>query len=110
MLEGPKTCRVSFTDRQGLTHSVTVSAGSRNEAGIRALAQFRKLLMPAEGIEWPQRDTKFTVTVTVEESHELVVADALEWLERHGRKPREVSLKAKLKELLEEQGARERPA
>jgi len=37
-----RSCRVSFTDSEGLEHGVIVSAASVNEAAVLALAEFRR--------------------------------------------------------------------
>lgn len=74
-----------------------VVARSRNEAAVRALAEFKNTQF-SETIG-PYRDATLTVRAVTEESHQVTVADAEEWLERHGS-PREVALKHELKKLL----------
>ena len=46
----------------------------------------------------PYRDAKLTVRTVSEESHQVTVAQAQVWLERHGT-PREMALKHELKQL-----------
>ena len=96
----PRICKVSFTDQDGMDHSVTVTARSRNEAAARALAQFRH----NEFAEFwsPGIDDKLTVTALREEVHQVSVRKLQEWLNRHGPAPRDVVLKGELKKLFPE--------
>ncbi|MDA0207719.1 MAG: hypothetical protein O2795_20615 [Acidobacteria bacterium] len=98
MLGEPRTCRVSFTDRDGLEHSVQVVARTRNEAAVRALALFRRMNREDDALSGPYLSDKLTVRIMSEESHEVTVEQAQDWLERHGV-PSEMALKHELKGL-----------
>ena len=95
----PQPCRVSFTDSDGLEHSVQVVARTRNEAAVRALAQFRRMNREKQdALNGPYMSDKLTVRIMSEERHEVTVAQAEAWLERHGV-PAEMALKHELKGL-----------
>ena len=86
-------------DRDGLEHSVQVVARTRNEAAVRALAQFRRMNREKEeALSGPYLSDKLTVRIMSEESHEVTVEQAQAWLERHGV-PSEMALKHELKGL-----------
>ena len=98
----PQQCRVSFTDSDGLEHCVQVVARTRNEAAVRALAQFRRMNREKQdALNGPYMSDKLTVRIMSEESHEVTVAHAEAWLERHGG-PSELALKHELKGLFPE--------
>ena len=95
----PQPCRVSFTDSDGLEHCVQVVARTRNEAAVRALAQFRRMNRgKGDVLNGPYLSDKLTVRIMSEERHEVTVAQAEAWLERHGV-PAEMALKHELKGL-----------
>ena len=52
----------------------------------------------ADSVTGPYRDDKLTVRILSEESHEVTVAQAQDWLERHGV-PAEMALRHELKRL-----------
>ena len=77
VLREPRTCRVSFIDRDGMEHSVEVVAKTRNEAAVRALAEFRRMNRDkSDGLMGPHFSDKLTVRIMSEESHEVTVAQA----------------------------------
>lgn len=100
VLGEPRACRVSFIDRDGMEHSVQVVARTRNEAAVRGLAEFRRMNRDkGEGLLGPYLGDKLTVRIMSEESHDVTVAHAQAWLERHGV-PSEMALKHELRGLL----------
>lgn len=102
VLREPRACRVSFIDRDGMEHSVQVIAKTRNEAAVRGLAEFRRMNREKrDALMGPSLGDKLTVRITSEESHELTVAQAKAWLERHGG-PSEMVLKHHLRALFRE--------
>ena len=83
VLGEPRACRVSFIDRDGMEHSVQVVARSRNEAAVRALAEFRRMNRDrGKGLMGPYLSDKLTVRIVSEESHEVTAEQAQDWLER----------------------------
>lgn len=91
---------MSFIDRDGMEHSVQVVARTRNEAAVRGLAQFRRMNRDkTDTLSGPYLSDKLTVRIMSEESHEVTVAQAQAWLERHGV-PSEMALKHELRGLL----------
>jgi len=98
MIVGVSSCRVSFTDSAGVTHSVSVSAASLYEACVLAMAEFRRCRFTdaAPG-------TAARLQVAVEgpaTTHELSVARVCAWLEGNGKTPGEQALKARLRAIL----------
>jgi hypothetical protein len=66
-----RTCAVSFTDSEGITHSVEISASSLYEAAVLALAEFRRSGIAAVT---PGPGTRLRVEVKAPEvTHELSV-------------------------------------
>jgi hypothetical protein len=72
----PQTCRVSFTDPEGVTHSVVVSAASVYEAAALAVAEFRRAHL-AEVIVGPGTRLQIAVEAPAM-SHELSNRDCVE--------------------------------
>lgn len=88
---------MSFVDSDGLEHSVTVVARTRNEAALRALARFDQSEFAR--VNGPFRGDRLKVESLIEESHGIGVGEALAWLElRHGT-PREIAVKSELRAL-----------
>jgi hypothetical protein len=48
-----KACSVSFTDSEGITHSVEVSASSLYEACVMPLAEFRRSRLIGDSLPAP---------------------------------------------------------
>jgi hypothetical protein len=93
------TCRVSFTDGAGMTHTVTVSASSLYEAAALGVAEFKK-----SGFAFASVGTATRLTISVvppATTHELTVAKLQSWLGSNGRTPREQAKKVTLRQLLE---------
>ena len=92
------SCVVSFTDTEGIEHSVRVSAASLYEAAFLALAEFRKhgftdtTFGPA---------TRLNVQVKAPEAaHVVSVGKVTSWLDGVGKNPGEQVEKNRLKYLL----------
>ena len=94
----PSSCKVSFTDGAGVTHSVSVAASSLYEACVLALAEFQRCGF-ADVIAGPA--TRLTVAVESPATrHQLSVAKVRAWLEGSGKSPNEHALKVRLREVL----------
>jgi hypothetical protein len=91
-------CTVTFTDTEGMRHSVDVSAESPFEAAALALKTFRaSTAVPPVGPA-----TELEVTVRQPETrHGLKVSRLQVWLSSSSRSPKEQALKFKLKQILE---------
>jgi hypothetical protein len=93
-----RSCLVSFTDSEGITHSVEITATTLFEAAVAAMAEFRK-----HGFT----DTTFgpatTLNVRVkapEAAHVVSIGKVKAWLDRVATSPREQVEKNRLKFLL----------
>lgn len=92
------TCRVSFDDGAGMTHTVSVSASSLYEAAALALAEFKK-----SGFALAEVGAGTRLKVAVDApatTHELSVRTLQTWLDTNGRTPREQGLKVTLRQIL----------
>jgi hypothetical protein len=97
---GLRKCRISYCDPNGVEHIVEVTADSLYEAVAQGLRAFREN-------DWINEvghgQTTISVTVTHPEvEHKVRIQDFERWLESQGRTPAEMSLKARLRELLSE--------
>ena len=98
-MPNPRICVVSFTDLEGMEHSVEVSANSLYEAAALGLKQFRSSLF-AEHVR-PGTVTKLRVSVKeVAAQHELTVGGLESWLRGVAKSPREGVLKDRLRRVL----------
>jgi hypothetical protein len=89
---------VSFTDTEGVTHTVSVSASSLYEAAVLGIAEFRRCGFAEVRVG---RVTRLTVAVAVPATkHEITVGKVLAWLESSGKRPREQATKVNLREVL----------
>jgi len=95
----PKKCVVSFRDAEGVEHIAEVVASSLYEAGALALQQFRRG-------DWSREASLETGTLRVEvcESnfYNLRVEDLEQWLKRPGGSPRVMTLKASIRDRLQQ--------
>ena len=91
-----RACIVSYTDLDGVKHAVEVTAGSLFEAAIVGM---NALKVP----DWFNRSTlQIEVRVKQPETiHTVTNAVLTAWLARKGRTPREMSLKARLHEMVQ---------
>jgi hypothetical protein len=93
-----QSCKVSFTDGAGVTHSVTVAAASLYEAAARGVAEFKR-----SGFAFAAVGTGTRLTITVEApttTHELPVKRLQTWLDANGKTPAEQAVKVGLRQLL----------
>ena len=93
-----RSCLVSFTDSEGIEHTVRVPAESLYEAAVEAMAAFRR----GEFAEMPLGPgTRLTICVKApEEEHTISVAKVLSWLDGAARSPNEQVKKNRLRERL----------
>jgi hypothetical protein len=90
--------RVSFTDSEGIEHSVQVPAESLYEAAVEAMAAFRRSVLA----EMPLGSaTRLTIRVKApEEEHTVTIGKVLAWLDGVAISPSEKLKKNRLKERL----------
>ena len=92
------TCRVSFTDTEGITHTAVVTASSLYEAAALGVAEFRRGGL-IDVVPGPV--TMFCVAVESPSTiHEVPMRKLTAWLETGGRSPREQAVKGRLREML----------
>jgi len=93
-----RSCFVSFTDAEGIEHSVRVPAESLYEAAVEAIVAFRRSVL-AEMPLGPA--TRLTISVMApEEEHTVTIAKVLSWLDGATASPSEKLKKNRLKERL----------
>jgi hypothetical protein len=93
-----RSCSVSFTDAEGITHAVEITASTLFEAAVVAMAEFRRHGF-AETTFGPA--TKLNVRVKAPEAaHVVSVARVKSWLDRVAKSPSEQVEKNRLKYLL----------
>ena len=93
-----RSCHVSFTDAEGIEHSVRVPADSLYEAADEAIAAFRRSVL-AEMPLGP--GTRLTIRVKApEEEHTITIGKVLAWLDGVTASPSEKLKKNRLKERL----------
>ena len=94
-----RTCLVSFTDSEGIRHSVEVTAGTLYEAAVLAIAQFRNCGFTANA---PGPATRLTVAIKQPGTiHDVQWGKVETWIQSAG-KPNEQAMKSRLRELLRE--------
>jgi hypothetical protein len=92
------TCRVSFTDCEDVTHTVTVSASSLYEAAVLGIAEFGR-----SGFAFGSISPATRIRVLVEPpaiAHDLSVAKLQAWLDGNAQTPSEQAKKVTLRQLL----------
>jgi hypothetical protein len=92
-----RSCLVSFTDTEGIEHSIRVPAESLYEAAIEAMAAFRRGAF-AEMTFGQATQLRIRVRAP-EEEHTVTVGKVMSWLDRIGS-PHEQVKKNRLKERL----------
>ena len=101
-----KSCKVSFTDADGNTHSCRVTASSVYEAAAQGLVAVRNSGWANIPFE-PHRISVAVNEIPVE--HEVRYMDLMKWVQRAGgRTPREVSERTRVRRILGMEN--ERPA
>jgi hypothetical protein len=93
-----RSCLVSFTDTDGIEHSIRVPAESLYEAAIEAMAAFRRGAF-AEMVFGSATQLRIRVRAP-EEEHTVSVGQVLSWLDGGARSPSEHVKKNRLKERL----------
>jgi|SRR6476660_7142181 hypothetical protein len=93
-----RSCRVTITDREGIAHSVDVTASSLFEAVAMGLKAIR-------GNQWvtgiPDGFAPVKVRVIdIPIEHEVKLKDFTQWLERRGNSPKDVTDRKKIREIL----------
>jgi hypothetical protein len=92
-----RSCSVSFTDTEGITHAVEVSASSLFEAAVIAMTEFRR-----HGFADSTFGPATTLNVRVkapEASHVVSIGKVKAWLNRVSKSPREQVEKNRLRYL-----------
>lgn len=97
---GLRKCKVSYCDPTGVEHTVEVTADSLYEAVAQGLRVFREN-------DWINEVGRGQATISVavahpEVQHKVRIQDFERWLESQRRTPADMSLKARLRELLSE--------
>lgn len=90
------SCRVSFDDGAGITH--TVSASSLYEAAVLAMAEFKKSGFAFGAVGSGTRPKVVVETPT--STHEPSVVRLQDWLNSNRKTPREQAMKENLRQLL----------
>ena len=86
-------CIVSWTD-SGIRNSVEVEAESLYEAAVKGLKELRYHCYEPQGLHILEVEEFHVI------KHTLTVKQVHAWLEKPGRIPKDISEKARLKELL----------
>lgn len=94
-----KSCRVTISDREGVIHSVNVTAATLYEAVALGLRQIR-------GHEWVEEIATGLNTVkvqvkSVQIEHEVKIVEFMKWVERKGGSPSDIMKKRKIRQILE---------
>ena len=93
-----RSCRVTIRDREGIEHSAEVTAASLYEAVALGLRAIRHCSW-AESI-----DQNFTIRVLARDTpveHAVDFRVFHKWLEQRGRTPREITARARVREILD---------
>ena len=93
-----RSCRVTIQDLDGTSHAAEVTASSLFEAVAQGLAALRKNEW-VEGIEERFGIVKVSVA-EVRVEHQVRIANLMNWLERPGRNPREITQRLRIREIL----------
>ena len=93
-----RSCLVSFTDTEGIEHSIRVPAESLYEAAVEAMAAFGRGAF-AEMAFGSATQLRIRVRAP-EEEHTVTVGKVLSWLDGGARSPNEQVKKNRLKERL----------
>jgi hypothetical protein len=94
----PRSCRVTITDREGIAHTVEVTASSLYEAialGLTAIRESQWVTGIPDGFE----PVKVRVT-NIPVDHEVKMKDFRNWLERKGNSPKDVIDRKKIRDIL----------
>lgn len=100
VLMAVRTCKVTFADARGIEHAVQVSAQSLYEAVAQALRVFREFDWCDEDLRRSAASVVVKVTPAAIE-HRVKISDFEAWLESSGKSPAEMSLKSRLRDIVE---------
>jgi hypothetical protein len=89
-----RTCRVSYRDLEGVTHTVEVSASSLYEAAVLALKAFEQTGWADHPVGVMEVEVRSPAV-----KHQIPVVRVTNWLRSAGM-PRDVALKSRLREIL----------
>jgi hypothetical protein len=93
-----RSCLVSFTDSEGIEHSIRVPAESLFEAAVEAMAGFKNSVLMDTPLP---PGTRLTIRVKApEEEHTVTVAKMMAWLDGVASSPSEKLKKNRLRERL----------
>ena len=93
-----RICTVSFTDSEGLSHAVDVTAATLYEAVVLGVAEFRRAGLFEVHVG---PGTRLRVVVKQPEAaHEIQFGKLQEWLNGGARSPNEQVMKARLRKML----------
>ena|ERR1700733_91619 len=93
-----RSCRVTITDLEGISHTVEVTAATLFEAVALGLKALRGNQWVA-GIPDGFAPVKVRV-IDIPVDHEVRLKDFTSWLERQGHTPKEVMDRRKIREIL----------
>lgn len=92
-----RSCRVTIRDTEGIEHTAEVTAASLYEAvalGLKAIRQ----------CAWVENiGQNFTIRVLARDTpveHSVEFRDFHKWLEQRGRTPRDITARARIREIL----------
>jgi hypothetical protein len=95
----PSSCRVSFEDGAGVTHTVSVAASSLYEAAALGVAEFKRCGFALAAVG---PGTRLKISVELPATvHELSVSRLQSWLDSSAKTPREQAVKVRLRQLLD---------
>src|SRR6202790_3893544 len=93
-----RSCKVTLTDMEGVSHTVEVTAGTLYEAVALGMAAIRTDEW-VTGIAQGLNAVKVRV-MNVPVEHEVRLMDFTKWLDRSGGSPREISDRKRIKSIL----------
>jgi len=95
---GVRTCRVSITDIQGVSHAVEVTASTLCKAVALGLKAIR-------GHDWvealPEFGTVRVAVTSIPVGHTVKLKDFSAWLERTAGSPKDVTARGRVREILD---------
>jgi hypothetical protein len=95
-----RSCKVTYLDSGGIEHTVEVSAQTLYEAIAQALRIFRE----HQWCDRDLRDSAASVMVKISPpaiEHRVKISDFEAWLASAGKSPAEMSLKSRLRDIVE---------
>ena len=95
-----RSCKVTYSDPSGVEHAVQVSAQTLYEAVAQALRIFRD----SQWFDHDLRKSAAHVLIQITQpaiEHRVKISDFEAWLTSSGKSPAEMSLKSRLRDLIE---------